>query len=43
MTPQRNQRGAEAKARADEMVRELAALSVRLHAALVKSGLATHG
>ena len=38
VTPQRNQRGAEAKARADEMVRELAALSVRLHAALVKSG-----
>jgi DNA-binding transcriptional MerR regulator len=41
VTPQRNQRGAEAKARADEMVRELAALSVRLHAALVKSGLGT--
>ena len=32
VTPQRDQRGAEAKARADEMVRELAALSVRLHA-----------
>ncbi len=39
VAPQRNQRGAEAKARAEEMVRELAALSVRLHAALVKSGL----
>jgi hypothetical protein len=33
------QRGAEAKARAEEAVRELAALSVRLHAALVQIGL----
>lgn len=41
VAPQRNQRGPEAKARAEEMVRELAALSVRLHAALVKSGLGT--
>ena len=41
VAPQRNQKGADAKARADEMVRELAALSVRLHAALVKSGLAS--
>jgi DNA-binding transcriptional MerR regulator len=39
VAPQRNQKGAEAKARAEEIVRELAALSVRLHAALVKSGL----
>ncbi len=46
------QRGGEAKARAEETVRELAALSVRLHAALVQIGLreviggltrATHG
>ncbi len=44
VVPQRNQKGqkgAESRARAEEMVRELAALSVRLHAALVKSGLAT--
>jgi DNA-binding transcriptional MerR regulator len=33
------QRGGEAKARAEETVRELAALSVRLHAALVQIGL----
>jgi DNA-binding transcriptional MerR regulator len=33
------QRGSEAKARAEETVRELAALSVRLHAALVQIGL----
>jgi Predicted transcriptional regulators len=33
------QRGPEARARAAETVRELAALSVRLHATLVKSGL----
>jgi hypothetical protein len=32
-------RGPEAKARAQETVRELAALSVRLHAALVQIGL----
>jgi hypothetical protein len=37
--PTSGQRGAEAKARAEEKVRELAALSVRLHAALVQIGL----
>jgi len=39
VTPLLHQRNAEAKARAAETVRELAALSVRLHAALVKTGL----
>jgi DNA-binding transcriptional MerR regulator len=39
VTPLMRQRNPEAKARADEAVRELAALSVRLHAALVKAGL----
>jgi DNA-binding transcriptional MerR regulator len=33
------QRGPEARARADEAVRELAALSVKLHSTLVRSGL----
>jgi len=33
------QRSSEAKVRAEETVRELAALSVRLHAALVQIGL----
>jgi hypothetical protein len=33
------QRNPEAKARAEEVARELAALSVRLHASLVKAGL----
>ncbi|SDJ23791.1 MerR family regulatory protein [Frankineae bacterium MT45] len=37
--PMSRQRGAEAKARAEETVRELAALSVRLHATLVQIGL----
>jgi DNA-binding transcriptional MerR regulator len=37
--PISKQRGSEAKARAEETVRELAALSVRLHAALVQIGL----
>jgi DNA-binding transcriptional MerR regulator len=37
--PMSRQRGGEAKVRADETVRELAALSVRLHAALVQIGL----
>jgi DNA-binding transcriptional MerR regulator len=37
--PTSGQRGGEAKARAEEHVRELAALSVRLHAALVQIGL----
>ena len=38
-----NQRNPDARARADEVVREISALSVRLHAALVKTGLATAG
>lgn len=40
VTPLLRQRGAEARARAEEVGREIAALSVRLHAALVKSQLA---
>jgi DNA-binding transcriptional MerR regulator len=39
VTPLVRQRNPEARARADEVTRELAALSVRLHAALVKAGL----
>ncbi len=39
VTPLARQRGPEARARAEEVARELAALSVRLHAALVKAGL----
>jgi DNA-binding transcriptional MerR regulator len=39
VTPLVRQRSPEARGRADEAVRELAALSVRLHAALVKAGL----
>lgn len=39
VAPLVRQRSPEARARAAETVRELAALSVRLHAALVKSGL----
>lgn len=39
VTPLIRQRSPEARARAEEAVRELAALSVRLHAALVKAGL----
>ena len=39
-TPYRGSRDPEAKSKADEVVRELAALSVRLHAALVKSAIA---
>jgi DNA-binding transcriptional MerR regulator len=39
VTPLVRQRGSEAQARAQETVRELAALSVRLHAALVQAGL----
>jgi DNA-binding transcriptional MerR regulator len=39
VTPLRRQRGGDASARADETQRELAALSVRLHAALVTSML----
>ena len=37
--PISRQRGPEAKARAEETIRELAALSVRLHAALIQIGL----
>ena len=39
VSPLRRQRDAAAKARAEEVVRQLAALSVRLHATLVKTGL----
>jgi DNA-binding transcriptional MerR regulator len=39
VAPLLRQRGADAQARAQETVRELAALSVRLHAALVQAGL----
>jgi DNA-binding transcriptional MerR regulator len=39
VAPLARQRGSEARVRAEEAVRELAALSVRLHAALVKAGL----
>jgi DNA-binding transcriptional MerR regulator len=38
-TPLLRQKGAEAIARAEEVERELASLSIRLHAALVRSGL----
>ena len=39
VAPLRRQRDPAAKARAEEVVRQLAALSVRLHATLVKTGL----
>jgi DNA-binding transcriptional MerR regulator len=39
-TPYRGSRDPDARSKADEVVRELAALSVRLHAALVKSAIA---
>jgi DNA-binding transcriptional MerR regulator len=39
VSPLVRQRNPEAKARADEVVRELAALSVKLHATLVKAGV----
>lgn len=39
VTPLVRQRGAASAARADEAMRELSALSVRLHAALVRTGL----
>lgn len=39
VTPLSRQRDPDARQRADEVVRELAALSVRLHALLVKAGL----
>lgn len=40
VTPLVRQRNPEARARADEVARELASLSVKLHATLVKAGLA---
>jgi len=40
VTPLVRQRNPEARARAEEVARELAALSVKLHATLVKAGLA---
>ena len=40
VTPLVRQRSPEARARADEVARELAALSVRLHATLVRAGIA---
>jgi hypothetical protein len=39
ITPLLRQKGTEAQARAEEVQRELASLSIRLHAALVASGL----
>lgn len=39
ITPFTRQKSSEAKARAEEVQREIAALSVRLHASLVRSGL----
>ncbi len=39
VTPMTRQRDPDARARADEVVRELAVLSVRLHALLVRTGL----
>jgi hypothetical protein len=41
VTPMLRQRDPESQQRADDAIRELAALSVRLHASLVKAGLAT--
>ncbi len=43
VAPMAKQRNPEARQRADEVVRELSALSVRLHAALVKAALGTAG
>jgi DNA-binding transcriptional MerR regulator len=40
VTPLVRQRNPEARARADEVARELASLSIKLHATLVKAGLA---
>jgi len=39
ITPLLRQKNTESKARAEEVQRELASLSVRLHAALVRTGL----
>jgi hypothetical protein len=38
-TPLLRQKGSESKARAEEVERELASLSIRLHASLVRAGL----
>ena len=43
VAPMVNQRNPEARGRADEVIRELSALSVRLHAALVKAALGSVG
>jgi hypothetical protein len=39
ITPFTRQKNSEAKARAEEVQKEIASLSVRLHAALVRGGL----
>lgn len=39
ITPLRNQKSSDAKARAEEVQKEIASLSIRLHAALVRGGL----
>jgi hypothetical protein len=39
ITPLTRQKSAESKARAEEVQKEIASLSIRLHAALVRSGL----
>jgi len=39
ITPLLRQKGADAKARAEEVQNELSSISVRLHAALVRAGL----
>jgi DNA-binding transcriptional MerR regulator len=38
-TPIRSQKGSEAKAKADEVEKEIASLSIKLHASLVRAGL----
>jgi hypothetical protein len=39
ITPLTRQKSAESKARAEEVQKEIASLSIRLHAALVRGGL----
>jgi hypothetical protein len=39
ITPLTRQKGADSKARAEEVQKEIASLSIRLHAALVRGGL----
>jgi hypothetical protein len=39
ITPLVRQKSTESKARAEEVTKEIAALSIRLHASLVRSGL----